>query len=63
MCVCVCVCVCKIQPIYKKKEIVLFMTTWMDLDGIMLNEMSNRVEWWLMAAEVWGKWRDADQSV
>ena len=28
--------------IHKKKEILLFVTTWMDLDDIMLNEMSER---------------------
>ena len=26
----------------KKKEILPFVTTWMDLGGIMLNEMSDR---------------------
>ena len=26
----------------KQKEILLFLTTWMDLDGITLNEMSDR---------------------
>ena len=26
----------------KKNEILPFATTWMDLEGIMLNEMSNR---------------------
>ena len=26
----------------KKKEILLFATTWMDLKGIMLNEISQR---------------------
>ena len=26
----------------KEKEILLFLTTWMDLEGIILNEMSDR---------------------
>ena len=30
-----------IQP-YKKKEILLFATTWMDLDGIILSEIEVR---------------------
>ena len=29
------------QPL-KKNEILLFTTTWMDLEGIMLSEMSDR---------------------
>ena len=50
-CVCVCVCVCKyiyththtyngILLRHKKNEIVLFAATWMDLEGIILCEMS-----------------------
>ena len=38
VCVCVCVCVYKIQP--KNEEIPQFATTWVDLEGIMLNEIS-----------------------
>ena len=45
----------------KKKEMLLFATTWMNLEGIMLSEMSQaktkkvksverRVEWWLPGA-------------
>ena len=49
-CVCVCVCVCVCIYIYimdyysaiKKNEILLFATTWMELEGIMLNEISQR---------------------
>ena len=36
--VCVCVCVC-VYSAMKKKEILPFATTWMDLDGIMLREV------------------------
>ena len=41
MCVCVCVCVCVYDGIlfsYKKNEILPFVATWMDLEGIMLSE-------------------------
>jgi len=38
MCVCVCVCVCVYTHnlAIKKNEILPFVTTWMDLEGIML---------------------------
>ena len=39
---CVCVCVCIIMEYYsaiKKDEILPFMATWMDLEGIMLREI------------------------
>ena len=39
-CVCTCVCVCVCNSAIKKKEILPFVTTWMDLEGIMLNELS-----------------------
>ena len=39
-CVCVCVCVCnEYYSAIKKKEIMPFATTWMDLDIILLNEI------------------------
>ena len=31
-------------PAIKKKEILLFAATWMDLEGIMLSEISQREE-------------------
>ena len=42
MCVCVCVCVCVVEYYLaiKKKKILSFATTWMDLVGIMVNEIS-----------------------
>ena len=33
-------CIC--YSVIKKKEILTFATTWMDLEGIMLGEMSDR---------------------
>ena len=42
MCVCVCVCVYTMEyySAVKKNEILPFATTWMDLEGIMLSEIS-----------------------
>ena len=43
ICVCVCVCVCVYNGIlfsHKKKKILPFATTWLDLEGIMLGEIS-----------------------
>ena len=43
MCVCVCVCVCIIEyysTIIKTK--ILVFVTWLDLDGIMLSEISHK---------------------
>ena len=54
VCVCVCVCVCIIYIYiykifeyhnlilfsHKKKEILTLATTWMDLEGIMLSEIT-----------------------
>ena len=52
VCVCVCVCVCihthththtmEYYSAIKKNENLPFATTWMDLEGIMLSEMSDR---------------------
>ena len=45
MCVCVCVCVCVyngILAIKKKNEIMQFAETWMDLEIIILSEVSQR---------------------
>ena len=49
MCVCVCVCVCKMCVYtyihngillgHKNDTILLFATTWMDLEGIILSEI------------------------
>ena len=38
--VCVCVCVCVCNSAIKKEEVLPFVTTWMDLEGIMLSELS-----------------------
>ena len=42
VCVCVCVCVCVLEyySAIKKNEILPFAMTWMELEGIMLSEMS-----------------------
>ena len=42
MCVCVCVCVYKMEyySAMKKDVILPFATTWMNLEGIMLREIS-----------------------
>ena len=40
MCVCVCVCVCVYNLAMRKKEILPLATAWMDLESIMLNEVS-----------------------
>ena len=41
VCVCVCVCVCdRILCSHKKDKILPFATTWMNLDSIMLSEIS-----------------------
>ena len=46
VCVCVCVCVCVYTMEYysaiKKDEIMLFATTWMNLEIIILNEVRER---------------------
>ena len=41
-CVCVCVCVWKYYSATKKKEVLPFARTWVDLEGSMLSEMSDR---------------------
>ena len=47
-CVCVCVCVCvyiytmEYYSAIKKDEIMLFATTWMNLEIIILNEVRER---------------------
>ena len=48
MCACVCVCVCvgvcvsEYYSAIKKKEILPFATTWMELEGIMLSKIRER---------------------
>ena len=42
LCVCVCVCVWKYYSATKKKEVLPFARTWVDLEGSMLSEMSDR---------------------
>ena len=37
---CVCVCVCVYYSTIEKNEILQFERTWMDLEGIMLSEIS-----------------------
>ena len=47
-CVCVCVCVCvyvcvytmKFYSVMRQKEILPFVTTWMNLEDVMLSEIS-----------------------
>lgn len=36
LCVCVCVSIYNDYSAMRKKEMLLFLTTWIDLDGIML---------------------------
>ena len=38
----VCVCVMDYHSAIRKKEILSFMTTWMYLEGFILNEMSGK---------------------
>ena len=46
ICLYVCVCVCVTHngmlPSHKKDKILLFATTWVDLEGTMLSEISRR---------------------
>ena len=42
--VCVCVCVMEYYSAIKKNKILPFVTTWMDLEGIMLSEISHRTK-------------------
>ena len=48
VCVCVCVCVCvytytmEYSSAIQKNEILPFARTWMDLEGIMLNELREK---------------------
>ena len=44
MCVCVCVCVCVYEhySAMRKKEILPFVTTWMNVKDITLSEISQR---------------------
>ena len=50
ICVCVCVCVythtyiMKYYSAIKNKDILPFVTTWMDLEGIMLSEISQTIK-------------------
>ena len=39
---CVCVCVYKCYPALKKNEVLPFAITWIDLEDIMLSELSQR---------------------
>ena len=41
VCVCVCVCVLEYYLAVKKNEILLFATTWIELEHIMLSEISH----------------------
>ena len=38
----------------RKKEILMFATTWMDLEGIMLNEMPDREDKYCMVSFICG---------
>ena len=40
VCVCVCLCVCVYYSTIEKSEILQFERTWMDLEGIILSEIS-----------------------
>ena len=42
MCVCVCVCVMEYYSVIKKNEVMPFAAMWMDLDMIILSEVSQR---------------------
>ena len=42
VCVCVCVCVYNQLLLSHKKEMLPFATTWMNLEGITLGEISQR---------------------
>ena len=41
-------------PVIKKDEILLFVTVWMDLEGIMLSELSQTEEDIHMISFIWG---------
>ena len=39
---CVCVCIAKYYSMIKKNDILLFTKTWINLEGIMLTEISQK---------------------
>ena len=53
-CVCVCVCVC-IKFSHEKKKILPLVTTWMDLEGIMINKKSKtEKDKYCIVSFIWG---------
>ena len=58
------ICIMKYYSAIEKKEILLFLTTWMALYVEPKSQIhKNRIEWWLLGTAGKGKWGTVSQRV